>query len=103
MSEKIDITGKVEAILEIQEFASGFKKQTIVIETEGKFPQKVPIEFAKEKIDMISALKVGQQATISVNIRGSESKGKYYASLSGWRVSASVDANVSDDSDSIPF
>ena len=103
MSDKIDITGKVEAILDIQEFASGFKKQTIVIETGGKFPQKVPIEFAKEKIEMISALKVGQQATISVNIRGSEYNGKYYASLSGWRVSASVDANVSGEADYIPF
>ena len=50
MSDKIEIKGKVDKILDVQEFSSGFKKQVIVIEVDGKFPQKVAVEFGKEKI-----------------------------------------------------
>ena len=101
MSDNIEIKGKVETILDIQEFASGFKKQTLVIETDGKFPQKIAVEFAKDKIDLLATLTVGQQVTVSVNIRGNEYNGKYYTSLSGWKVDAGS-VPMEDDSQ-IPF
>ena len=88
MSDKIEIKGTVETILEIQEFASGFKKRTIVIDTGGKYPQKVAVDFAKEKINLLDNLAKGQEVTIGVNIRGNEYNGKYYVSLAGWRVDA---------------
>ena len=101
MSEKIDVKGTVETILEIQEFASGFKKQTLVINTGGKYPQMVAIDFAKEKIELIAGLVKGQEVTIGVNIRGNEYNGKYYVSLAGWKVDAGSLAG--DDEDNIPF
>ena len=101
MSDKIEIKGTVETILEIQEFASGFKKQTLVIDTGGKFPQKVAVDFAKEKIELIASLVQGQEVTIGVNIRGNEYNGKYYTSLSGWKVDAGS-VPMEDDSQ-IPF
>jgi len=102
MSDNIEIKGKVETILDIQEFASGFKKQTLVIETDGKYPQKIAVDFAKEKIDLLAVLTVGQQVTVSVNLRGSEYNGKYYVSLAGWKVDAGS-IPMEDESDSIPF
>lgn len=101
MSEKIEIKGTVETILEIQEFASGFKKQTLVIDTGGKFPQKVAIDFAKEKIELIASLVQGQEVTVGVNIRGNEYNGKYYVSLAGWKVDAG--AVTGNDLDDVPF
>ena len=101
MSDKIEIKGTVETILEIQEFASGFKKQTLVIDTGGKFPQKVAVDFAKEKIELIASLVQGQEVTIGVNIRGNEYNGKYYVSLAGWKVDAGSVA--ADDDSQIPF
>ena len=101
MSEKIEIKGTVETILEIQEFASGFKKRTIVVNTGGKYPQTVPIDFAKEKIDLLDNLANGQEVAIGVNIRGNEYNGKYYVSLAGWKVDAG--AVAADDCDPIPF
>jgi hypothetical protein len=101
MSDKIDVKGTVETILEIQEFASGFKKQTLVIDTGGKFPQKVAIDFAKEKIELLTNLVKGQEVTVGVNIRGNEYNGKYYVSLSGWKLDAGA-AGVDEDSE-IPF
>ena len=101
MSDNIEIKGTVETILEIQEFASGFKKRTIVVNTGGKYPQTVPIDFAKEKIDLLDNLANGQEVTIGVNIRGNEYNGKYYVSLAGWKVDAgSVTGN---DLDDVPF
>jgi hypothetical protein len=101
MSEKIDIKGVVETILDIQEFASGFKKQTLVIDTRGKFPQKIAIDFAKEKIELLANIVKDQEVTVGVNIRGNEYNGKYYVSLAGWKIDAG--AVIDDDYQSIPF
>lgn len=101
MSEKIEIKGTVETILEIQEFASGFRKRTIVVNTGGKYPQTVPIDFAKEKIDLLDNLATGQEVAIGVNVRGNEYNGKYYVSLAGWKVDAGSIAVA--EGDEIPF
>ena len=101
MSEKIDVKGTVETILDIQEFASGFKKQTLVIDTGGKFPQMVAIDFAKEKIELLANLVKGQEVTVGVNIRGNEYNGKYYVSLAGWKLDAG--AVTGNDLDDVPF
>lgn len=101
MSEKIDVKGVVETILDIQEFASGFKKQTLVIDTGGKFPQMVAIDFAKEKIELLSNIVKGQEVTVGVNIRGNEYNGKYYVSLAGWKLDAG--AVIENEDDKIPY
>ena len=102
MSDNIEIKGTVETILEIQEFASGFKKRTIVVNTGGKYPQMVPIEFAKEKINLLDSLTNGQEVTIGVNIRGNEYNGKYYVSLAGWKVDAGAVATAQEEEE-IPY
>jgi single-strand DNA-binding protein len=102
MSDKIEIKGTVETILEIQEFASGFKKRTIVVNTGGKYPQMVPVDFAKEKINLLDSLAEGQEVTIGVNVRGNEYNGKYYVSLAGWKVDAGA-MNAPQEEDDIPF
>jgi len=86
-NKSTDIDGTVHAILEKQEFASGFVKQVMVIKTEGEYPQHIPIEFLKDKTDMLEGLKVGDQVTAAINIRGNEYNGKYYANINAWRLS----------------
>jgi hypothetical protein len=103
MSEKIDVKGVVETILDIQEFASGFKKQTLVIDTGGKFPQMVAIDFAKEKIELLANIVEGQEVTVGVNIRGNEYNGKYYVSLAGWKLDAGANGTTGNDLDDVPF
>lgn len=102
MSDKIEIKGKVDKILDVQEFASGFKKQVIVIEVDGKFPQKVAVEFGKEKIDLLSSVAVGNEVSASVNIRGSEYNGRYFVSLAGWKIDI-LSAGTSTEEETIPF
>jgi hypothetical protein len=103
MSDKIDIKGKVDKILDVQEFASGFKKQVIVIEVDGKFPQKVAVEFGKDKIDLLSSVAVGNEVSASVNIRGSEYNGRYFVSLAGWKIDILSAGTAEEDDQSIPF
>jgi single-strand DNA-binding protein len=104
MNSKIEIKGKIETILEIQEFASGFKKRTIVVNTGGEYPQMVPIDFAKEKINMLEPLTNGQDVTVSVYLRGNEHNGKYYVSLAGWKIAAgTMNAPQEEEEDDIPF
>ena len=102
MSDNIEIKGTVETILEIQEFPSGFKKRTIVVNTGGKYPQMVPIDFAKVKINLLDSLTNGQEVAIGVNIRGNEHNGKYYVSLAGWKVDAGAVATAQEEEE-IPF
>lgn len=102
MSDKIEIKGKVDKILDVQEFSSGFKKQVIVIEVDGKFPQKVAVEFGKEKIDLLSSVAVGNEVSASVNIRGSEYNGRYFVSLAGWKIDI-LSAGTSTEEETIPF
>jgi hypothetical protein len=102
MSDKIEIKGKVDKILDVQEFASGFKKQVIVIEVDGKFPQKVAVEFGKEKIDLLSSVAVGNEVSASVNIRGNEYNGRYFVSLAGWKIDI-LSAGTSTEEETIPF
>jgi hypothetical protein len=104
MNSKIEIKGKIETILEIQEFASGFKKRTIVVNTGGEYPQMVPIDFAKGKINMLDSLTNGQDVTVSAYIRGNEHNGKYYVSLAGWEAAAgAMTAPPEEGEDDVPY
>lgn len=88
MSEKIEITGVIENILPTKDFPSGFRKRVLVINTGGEYPQKIPVEFTKDKCDALDSLVTGQGVTAYVNLRGNEYQGKYYASIQGWKFEA---------------
>jgi len=114
MSESNELTGKVHHIGEVQTFASGFTKRVLVIETDEKYPQTIPVEFAKDKTAKLDGLAVGQKVTVSYNLRGNEYNGKYYVNLGGWKVStvgepvrteaaAQADAGAAGDGGEIPF
>jgi len=118
MNEKIQISGTVETVLPVETFPSGFSKRVLVINTGGKYPQTVPVEFVKDNVDLLTGLRKGQSLTAHINIRGNEHNGRYYANIQGWRLELDQDqpANqkprdarpeptqeVDNDSNSIPF
>jgi len=86
MSEKIEVKGTVETVLPLQEFESGFKKRVLVINTGGKYPQMIPVEFTKDKVDTLTGLRKGQEVTAHADLRGNEYNGKYYANIQGWKL-----------------
>jgi hypothetical protein len=108
-----ELSGKIKLIQETQTFSSGFTKREMVVTVEeGNYPQDISLEFLKDKISLLDNLSVGQQVTVSFDIRGREYNGRYFNNLVGWKIqgdSAAVDdgyhqsAPPADQFDSSPF
>ena len=104
------ITGAIIKVGPVESFgANGFRKCVVVLDTGGKYPQQIPIEFCKDKADQAAeAMQVGDMVVIDFNLRGREYNGRYYASIEGWRwkVVGAVpvgNADTPDDSDGLGF
>ena len=107
----MQIIGKVHLIGQTETVGNnGFTKRQIVVETSEQYPQKVAIDFVKDKCSILDSYKVGQEVTVDVNVRGSEYNGKFYVNLQGWKIN-SVQASVQDNvqqteslvDDNLPF
>ncbi len=84
-----DLTGTIKLIQEPQTFASGFTKREMVVTVEdGKYPQEINLEFVQDKVVLLDAVQVGQQVTVTFDIRGREYNGRYFNNLQAWRITA---------------
>jgi hypothetical protein len=107
----IDIKGTVVHIGETQTIgAKGFQKRILVVKTDEKYPQEIPIEATREHIAELDSLTVGGVVSVSVNIRGRAWQDKWFVSLEAWKIQASAGAQPSaapsspaGEQDSIPF
>ena len=82
----MNIKGKVIKVEQVQTFPSGFQKSVFVIETDDKYPQKIPFELHKERCDIITASDVGKTVDVHFNIKGNEYNDKFYVALTAWKV-----------------
>jgi single-strand DNA-binding protein len=84
-----ELTGKIKIIQEEQTFDSGFSKREMVVTVEdGNYPQDINLEFVKDKAKLLDDLQPGQEVTVTFDIRGRESNGRYFNNLQGWKVSS---------------
>jgi len=90
MSGKYKASGPILNIGETQTFGSGFTKRELVITTEAdsKYPQAVKFEVTKDKCVELDQYKLGQNVTVSFNLRGNEYNGKYFVNLQAWKIEA---------------
>ena len=87
MSTETKVEGKAIVVGETETFGSnGFRKRTLVVETEDQYPQQVPIDFIQDNVDKLDSINEGDKVSVSINIRGRENNGKYYSSLNGWKI-----------------
>ena len=87
-----DLTGKVKLIQAVQTFDSGFtKREMVVIVQDGKYPQEINLEFVQDKVGLLDNLQVGQEVTVTFDIRGREYNGRYFNNLQGWKIVTSGD------------
>lgn len=90
--DKADIIGKVYFKSEVELIgANQMKKQILVVQTDAEFPQKLPIEFIKDKVDLLNNIQIGQQVKVSVNVRGNEYQDRngitrFGLSFQGWKI-----------------
>jgi single-strand DNA-binding protein len=92
-----DLTGKVKLIQEAKTFDSGFtKREMVVIVEDGRYPQEINLEFVQDKVSLLDNLQVGQEITVTFDIRGREYNGRYFNNLQGWKISAPTAENEFD-------
>lgn len=90
----MQVTGKIKLINAEQTFGSnGFRKRELVVTTDEQYPQMILVEFVQDKCDLLNNFSVGQDVTISINLRGREwinpqGEAKYFNSIQGWRIEA---------------
>lgn len=84
----LKLTGTIKLIGEKQVFESGFQKVEFVITTnDEKYPQDIKFEIVQDKVDdFLKYNKVGSSVDVDFNVRGNEYNGKYYVTLSAWKV-----------------
>ncbi len=88
-----DLTGKVKLIQDAQTFGSGFtKREMVVIVEDGKYPQEINLEFVQDKVSLLDTVEVGQEVTVTFDIRGREYNGRYFNNLQGWKIQAGTAA-----------
>lgn len=87
MSEKYEIKGIVKLVGQTEQVSDKFKKRQVVITTpDEKYPQDLAVEFTQDKCSLLDAINVGDEVTASINLRGSEYKGRYFVNLTGWKI-----------------
>ncbi|WP_415886787.1 DUF3127 domain-containing protein [Neptuniibacter sp. QD37_6] len=92
-----ELTGKIKLIQDPQTFNSGFTKREMVVTVDdGKYPQEINLEFVQDKVSLLESLQIGQEVTVSFDIRGREYNGRYYNNLVGWKIQSALSSEASE-------
>jgi hypothetical protein len=88
--EKLQIKGIVKTVTEVYQ-KGNFKKRSLIIATDGEYSQILEIEFVNTKEELLDLISVGDNVSVSVNLRGREwvnpeGVSKYFMSLAGWKI-----------------
>jgi len=84
----MEIKGLIHKIYDTQIFESGFQKREFVINTGGDYPQMIKCELIKDKCSLLDNYEVGQDVSVSINIRGSyhEPSDRYFVNILAWKM-----------------
>ncbi|MBL0131299.1 MAG: DUF3127 domain-containing protein [Chitinophagaceae bacterium] len=86
----MQLTAKLIQILPLQTGTGKngvWKKQDIIVETEGQYPKKVCISIWGDKINE-SQLQIGAQLNISFDVESREYNGRWYTDVKAWKIEA---------------
>lgn len=92
----MELQGTIKFIGQTEQVSPTFQKRDVVIMTEesSQYPQPILVQFTQAKCDELNTYQVGQQATISVNLRGKEYQDKqtgqmkYFNTIQGWKIAS---------------
>jgi len=92
----MQLTAKLVQVLPLQTGTGKngqWKKQDIIVETEGQFPKKVCVSIWGDKINE-NMLKVGSMLAISFDVESREYNGRWYTDVKAWKIEAAGDAKA---------
>jgi hypothetical protein len=79
-----------------------WKKQDIIVETDGQYPKKICISVWGEKINE-DQLKVGNRLKIDFDVESREYNGRWYTDVKAWKVEVEGAAPATAEADTDPF
>lgn len=92
---QVTISGTIKVVGQTQQVSEKFSKRELVVtEQGGQYPQLIPIEFKQDKTGLLDGYNAGEEVTVSCYINGREWTGKdgvtkYFLSLAGNRIERS--------------
>jgi hypothetical protein len=110
----MQLTGKLIQVMPLQTGAGKngpWKKQDIILETEGTYPKKVCVSIWGDKINE-NQLKVGGTLTVQFDVESREYNGKWYTDVKAWKVESGggepmidrpLNDDINDNKDDLPF
>jgi hypothetical protein len=117
----MEITGKVHEVGQTQQVTETFKKRDLIVEyaENPQYPEFIKFEASQDRVNLFDNLSVGQDITVSFNLRGrpwtnKEGVTTYFNSFVAWRVNkgqsspkesipAPVELSYGDGADDLPF
>ena len=91
----LEVKGEITKILEVQtgekkDGSGQWEKQQFIVRTQEQYNNLYCFEiFGDQKVDNFAKFnKVGQEVTVEFNVNTSEHQGKYYTTLSAWKIMA---------------
>lgn len=96
----MQLTAKLVQVLPLQTGTGKngqWKKQDIIVETDGQYPKKICVSIWGDKINE-SQLTVGAMLNISFDVESREYNGRWYTDVKAWKVEGAGDAASSNSS-----
>lgn len=84
----MELTAKLIQVLPLQSGVSKngeWKKQDIIVETDGQYPKKICISIWGDKANE-TMLQIGNVLNISFDVESREYNGRWYTDVKAWRV-----------------
>lgn len=88
----MEIQGTIKMIGATKKVSEKFTKRDLRITTDGDYPQVIEVQFTQDKCAILDKFKVGEQVSISINIRGREwpnpkdGELKCFNTIEGWKI-----------------
>ena len=118
----MQLTARLIQLLPLQTGAGKngeWKKQDIILETDGQYPKKVCFSVWGDKIN-VAQLQIGNQLIVDFDVESREFNGKWYTDLKAWKIELQggevvaqpqtalpsrppIDLQMDDDADGLPF
>ena len=102
----MQITAKINQLLPLQtgEGKNGpWKKQDIIVETEGKFPKKICISCWGDLADNEMLKEINKTFVFSVDIESREYNGRWYTDIKAWRIDDYIESATDNTVAGIPI
>lgn len=87
----MEVKGIIKAIEPMQNVSASFQKRDFVVTTEEQYPQHILLQFTQDKCDLLNNYKVGDNVSVSINLRGREwvnpqGETKYFNTIQAWKI-----------------